>query len=136
MSSTDDEEDKNMNATMHRKSAWLQAVMMFPRSGYTPWRTLHCAAMFCLMKQNSNFPKQSRNLSTALRPSMLAGSPLIEPALALSAEHVARKVGLRFMQQVLQPWREVQLWLAAEAELFAAHEFVPVRVRSVHHRHY
>jgi hypothetical protein len=92
--------------------------------------------MLSTMKQNTYFPKQTGNLSRALRPSIPVASPHVEPASAPSAVAVVRNVGLKFMHQALQPWREVQLWLAAEAELFAEHEFVPVRAHSVHHRHY
>ena len=125
-----------LNATMRRKIRLASRRKRIPRSGYTPWRTLRCAAMLFLMKQDTYFQKQTRNLSRALRPSLTVASPHVEPAFAPSAKEVVRNVGLKFMHQALQPWREVQLWLAAEAELFADQELVPVRVRSVHHRHY
>lgn len=88
------------------------------------------------MKQNSYSPKQIRYLRQVSRSSVPVGSPQTESTFSPSADEVARKVGLGFMHQALQPWREVQRWLAAEAELIAEHEFVPVRVRSIHHHNY
>jgi len=47
---------------------------------------------------------------------------------------VARKVGFSFVNEALQPLREVRRWLAAEAKLIAEHNLV--RVRSFNHRNY
>jgi len=57
-----------------------------------------------------------------------------ETIFAPSADDVARKVGLSFVNQALQPLREVQRWLAAEAKLIAEDNLV--RVRSFNHRNY
>jgi hypothetical protein len=57
-----------------------------------------------------------------------------ETTFAPTADEVAQKVGLSFVNKALQPVREVQRWLAAEAKSIAEHNLV--RVRSFHHRNY
>ena len=55
-------------------------------------------------------------------------------AFAPSADHRARKVGRSFVNQALQPFRDVQRWLAAEAKLIAEHNLL--RARSIYQRNY
>jgi len=87
-----------------------------------------------LMKQNKSFRNEKKNLP-GTGPSLAALWRLQNETLfAPSADDVARKVGLRFVNQALQPLREVQRWLAAEAKLIAEHNLV--RVRSFNHRNY
>jgi hypothetical protein len=86
------------------------------------------------MKQNKSFLDKKRN-SPGPGPSLAALWQLQnETTFAPSADDVARKVGLSFVNQALQPLREVQRWLAAETKLIAEHN--RVRVRSFNHRNY
>lgn len=86
------------------------------------------------MKQNKSFLQEKQN-SLSSGPSM-AALWLLQNATAFapSADHRARKVGRSFVNQALQPFRDVQRWLAAEAKLIAEHNLV--RVRSFNHRNY
>lgn len=84
------------------------------------------------MKQNKAFLNKKQNLPSP-GPSLAALWRLQnEAAFAPSAEEVAPKVGLSFVNQALQPLREVRRWLAAEAKLIAEHK--RVRLRSFNHR--
>jgi hypothetical protein len=86
------------------------------------------------MKQNKSFLNKKRHLPRP-GPSLAALWRLQnETAFAPSADDVARKVGLVFVNQALLPVREVKRWLAAEAKLIAEHKLV--RVRGFHHRNY
>ena len=87
-----------------------------------------------IMKQNKSFPIKKQNLPSP-GPSLAALWRLQNEAVfAPSADDVARKVGLSFVNQALQPLREVRRWLAAEAKLIAEHNHV--RVHSFNHRNY
>lgn len=87
-----------------------------------------------ILKQNKSFLNKNRNLPGP-GPSLAALWRLQnETTFAPSADDVARQVGSSFVNQALQPLREVQRWLAAEAKLIAEHNLV--RVRSFHHRNY
>lgn len=87
-----------------------------------------------IMKQNRSFLNKKQNLPGP-GPSLAALWQLQnETAFAPSADEVARKVGLSFVNQALQPFREVRRWLAAEAKLIAEHNLV--RVRSFNHRNH
>jgi hypothetical protein len=84
------------------------------------------------MKQNKVFLNKKQKLP---RPGpSLAASWLLqnETAFAPSADDVARRAERSFVNQALLPWRVVQRWLAAEAQLIAEHNLV--RVHSLHHR--
>jgi hypothetical protein len=84
------------------------------------------------MKRNKSFLNKKQNLPSP-GPSLAALWRLQnETARPPSADDVARQVGLSFVNQALQPWREVRRWLAAEAKLIAERNLV--RVRSFHHR--
>jgi len=86
------------------------------------------------MKQNESFLNKKQNFPRP-GPSLAALWRLQnETTFAPSADDVARKVGLSFVNQALQPLREVRCWLAAEAKLIAEHNLV--RVHSFHHRNY
>ena len=86
------------------------------------------------MKQNKSFLNKEQNLPGP-GPSLAALWLLQnETTFSPSADDVARKVGLSFVNQALQPLREVQRWLAAEAKLIAEDNLV--RARSFHHRNY
>jgi hypothetical protein len=86
------------------------------------------------MKQNKSFLNKKQNLPSP-GPSLTALWRLQnETTFAPSADDVARKVGLSFVNQALQPLREVQRWLAAEAKLITEHNLL--LVRSFHHRNY
>jgi hypothetical protein len=86
------------------------------------------------MKQNKSFLNKKPNLPGP-GPSLAALWRLQnETIFAPSADDVARKVGLSFVNQALQPLREVKRWLAAEAKLIAEHNLV--RVRSFNRRNY
>jgi len=86
------------------------------------------------MKQSKSIPNKKQN-SPGPGPSFTALWRLQnETIFAPTADDVARKVGLSFVNHALQPLREVQHWLAAEAKLIAEHNLV--RVRSFHHRNY
>lgn len=95
------------------------------------WRWVNDA---CNLKQNKLFLNKKKNLPGP-GPSLAALWRLQNKnTFAPSADDVARKVGHRFLNQALQPLREVQRWLAAEAKLIAEHN--RVRVHSFHHRNY
>jgi hypothetical protein len=86
------------------------------------------------MKQNKSFLNKKSNLPSP-GPSLAALWRLQnETTFAPSADDVARKVGFSFVNEALQPLREVRRWLAAEAKLIAEHNLV--RVRSFNHRNY
>jgi hypothetical protein len=86
------------------------------------------------MKQNKPFLNKKQNLPSP-GPSLAALWRLQnETNFAPSADDVARKVSSSFVNQALQPLREVRRWLAAEAKLIAEHNLV--RVRNFHHRNY
>jgi len=86
------------------------------------------------MKQNKSFLNKKPNLPSP-GPSLAALWRLQnETTFAPSADDVARKVGFSFVNEALQPLREVRRWLAAEAKLIAEHNLV--RVRSFNHRNY
>lgn len=88
----------------------------------------------CFMKQNKSFLNKEQNLPGP-GPSLAALRRLQnETTFAPSADDVARKVGFSFVNEALQPLREVRRWLAAEAKLIAEHNLV--RVRSFNHRNY
>ena len=86
------------------------------------------------MKQNKTFLNKQQS-SPGPGPSLAALWRLQnETTFAPSADDVARKAGLSFVNKALQPLGEVRRWLAAEAKLIAEHNLV--RVRSFHHRNY
>ncbi len=86
------------------------------------------------MKKSRSFPDKKPR-SPGPGPSLAALWRLQnETMFAPSAEEVARKVGPSFVNQALQPLREVQRWLAAEAKLVAEHNLA--RVRSFNNRNY
>ena len=88
----------------------------------------------CIMKQNKSFLSKKQR-SPGPGPSLAALWRLQnETTLVPSADDVAHKVGFSFVNQALQPLREVRRWLAAEAKLIAEHNLV--RVRSFNHRNY
>jgi hypothetical protein len=87
-----------------------------------------------VMKQNKSFLNKKQN-SPRPGPSLAALWLLQnETTFSPSADDVARKVGLSFVNQALQPLREVRRWLEAEAKLITEHNLV--RVRSFNHRNY
>jgi hypothetical protein len=86
------------------------------------------------MKQNKSFLNKEKN-SPGPGPSLAALWRLQnETTFAPSSDEVARKVGFSFVNQALQPLREVRRWLAAEAKLIAEPNII--RVRSFHYRNY
>jgi hypothetical protein len=86
------------------------------------------------MKQNKSFLNKNRKTPRP-GPSLAAlRRSQNETTYAPSADDVAKRVGLGFVNQALLPWREVQRWLAAEAKLIAEDNLV--RARSFHHRNY
>jgi len=86
------------------------------------------------MKTAKSFLNKKQN-SPNPGPSLAALWRLQNEAIfAPSADDVARKGGLNFANQALQPLREVRRWLAAVAKLIAEHNLI--RVRSFNHRNY
>ena len=87
-----------------------------------------------IMKQNRSFLKKKQD-SLSSGPSTAAlWLQQNETAFAPSADGVARKVNRSYVNQALQPFREVQRWLAAEAKLIAEHNLL--QVRAFHRRNY
>jgi hypothetical protein len=86
------------------------------------------------MKRKQSFPNKKPNWPSPGRSLAALWRLQNETAFAPSADDVARKVGLSFVKQALQPLRQVQGWLAAEAKLVAEHNLL--RVRNFHHRNY
>jgi hypothetical protein len=86
------------------------------------------------MNQNESFINKKQNSPSPGPSSEALWRLQNETIFARSADDVAQRVGLSFVNQALQPWREVQRWLVAEAKLIAEHNLV--RVRSFHHRDY
>lgn len=85
-----------------------------------------------IMKQAKSFLNKKLS-SPGPGPSLVALWRLQnETAFAPSADDVARKVGLSFVNQALRPLLEVQRWLAAESKLIT--EYNPARVPSFHER--
>ncbi|MGD1088423.1 MAG: hypothetical protein ABR955_06820 [Verrucomicrobiota bacterium] len=81
------------------------------------------------MKQNKSSPNRSQKPARATRPFAAAGFAQSETGFAPSA---AKKASFSIVKQTLLPWREMQRWLAAEAELIAEHNLA--RVHRIHDR--
>ena len=88
------------------------------------------------MKQKSFSLKHNLKPAGEIPPEETARGCLSKRVVAPSPDEVARRLNLNFVKQALLPWREIQRWLAAEAELISEHQMaralqaslVPVRI--------
>jgi len=69
------------------------------------------------MKQVKLSQKQNQKLAGGTPSTVTDMRFSMKSVLAPSPAEIARRVNLNFLKQALLPWREIQRWLAAEAEL-------------------
>jgi hypothetical protein len=84
------------------------------------------------MKHNKFSEDQNKKPASASSPSTVADLSQRAIDFAPSADEVARRAYFAFVNEGSQPGREVQHWLAAEAELIAERNLT--RVHGFHNR--